>query len=286
MDSDQLKAYYRKLLPLDVIFKCLGINECREVSFGTLSGSYIRFLSFGSVDEFRKKLMSIVPERIDIGAVYKGRPAKHNCPRVASKELVFDIDLTDYPRSCCNEKAVCEQCFALVKAAIKILDYSLHHEFGFHKIGFVFSGRRGVHCWVFDEAAQMLSDAERGEIVKYYDSVISNKEYPEQYVKILRECIMHTESKELDEACMDDAEMFEKMYLRIDRDVTQRRRHLIKMPFSVHPSTLVISVPIDARNVDAIKLDEFPKLKDVLESPEVLDPYIAIAQSWIERNDI
>jgi DNA primase small subunit len=194
--------------------------------------------------------------------------------------------LTDYPRNCCEGKAVCEQCFVLVKAAIRILDYSLRHEFGFCRIGFVFSGRRGVHCWVFDEAARMLSDAERNEVVKYYDSVISSREYPEQYARILRECAMHTESRGPSEACMNDAEMFEKMYLRIDREVTQRRKHLIKMPFSVHPSTLAISVPIDALNVDSMKLSEFPRLKDVLESPEVLEPYIAIAELWIERSDV
>ncbi|ADM11992.1 DNA primase small subunit [Encephalitozoon intestinalis ATCC 50506] len=275
LDERLMKTYYRTLFPLDLIFKCLRIDENREISFGLGSGGYIRFLTFKTAEEFRKKLLGIVPERIDVGAIYKDRPVKHNVPKVAGKELVFDVDLTDYPRECCTEKLVCNKCLVLIKVAVRILDYSLRKEFGFKNVGFVFSGRRGMHCWVFDEAALELNDIERGEIVRYYDTVVKKKVYSKEYEEILREYSFF-----LGDETFKESELFEKMYIRIDKEVTQKSKHLIKMPFSVHPSTEIISVPIDPSSLDSVKLEDFPRLGDVLESPERLQPYLGIAEKW------
>lgn len=275
LDQQLMRTYYRTLFPLDLMFKCLRIDENREVSFGLSSGGYIRFLTFATAEEFRRKLLTIVPERVDVGAIYRDRPAKHATPRVSGKELVFDVDLTDYPRDCCSEKLICSKCFVLIKAAVRILDYSLRSELGFRRIGFVFSGRRGVHCWVFDDAALKLSDVERGEIVRFYNSVVEKRMHPEEYAAILREY-----SSFVGDGGEGDSVLFEKMYLRIDREVTQKSKHLIKMPFSVHPSTETISVPIDPLALDSTRLEDFPKLGDVLESPERLRPYIDIAEKW------
>lgn len=133
MDLEQqqlMKMYYKSLFPLGHIFKWLHITEDREISFGLSSKSYLRFLTFNSIEEFNEKLLSVVPERIDIGAIYKDRPMKHNNPRVVGKELVFDVDLTDYPRTCCSGKCICEGCFILIKVAVRILNYSLREELG------------------------------------------------------------------------------------------------------------------------------------------------------------
>lgn len=276
MEQQLMKTYYKSCFPADLVFRWLRINGNREISFGLCSKGYLRFLTFDTVEEFREKLLSVVPERIDVGAIYRDRPTRYNNARAVGKELVFDIDLTDYSRDCCVEKSVCRRCFTLIKVAVKLLDYSLREEFGFEKIGFVFSGRRGIHCWVTDDMALGLSEIERGEIVRYYNSVMDRKDYPSEYCRILREHCSFVGDGEVGEE-----ELFGRMYLRLDKDVTQRIKHLIKMPFSIHPDTGVVSVPVDPDTIDATELDDFPRLGDILEHPDRLVPYMEVMKAWM-----
>ena len=42
--------------------------------------------------------------------------------------------------------------------AVECLDLALKEDFGFKHVAFIYSGRRGVHCWVSDPAARALSN--------------------------------------------------------------------------------------------------------------------------------
>ncbi|KAF9586321.1 hypothetical protein BGW38_006943 [Lunasporangiospora selenospora] len=137
----------------------------REFSFTLLGDTYIRFQSFKTLDEFKQELTRLRPVKIDLGAIYNIRPRDKNSVRASfftpiSKELVFDIDMTDYDdiRTCCSGGDVCVKCWEFMTVAMKIIHAAL-------------TGRRGIHCWIADERARQLNNEQRKAIVSYLEVV-------------------------------------------------------------------------------------------------------------------
>lgn len=77
--------------------------------------------------------------------------------------------MNDYDdvRTCCQGKTTCVRCWKLLLVAIEIVSECLTQDFGFNTFMYVFSGGRGIHIWVCDERARMMSDSLRKSIVDY-----------------------------------------------------------------------------------------------------------------------
>lgn len=171
-----LPVYYKNFFPTKSFVKWLrygaGFGEYfnrREFAFILADDVHIRYRSYHDELSFFKALTSTNPEKLDIGAVYNHEPInnkRHTDYQAVERELVFDIDLTDYDpiRNCCKDATVCQKCWKFMVLAIKILDFQLDDMFGFKARMWVFSGRRGVHCWVGDKKARMLNNTQRSAI--------------------------------------------------------------------------------------------------------------------------
>ncbi|KAJ1929974.1 p48 polypeptide of DNA primase [Tieghemiomyces parasiticus] len=181
-----LRSFYDKIFPFTTYYDWLNgcqptptkLFQNREFSFTIGNDIYIRYQSFKDADALKAEFLRLCPGKIDIGAVYTTRPRdkKSVLPSAfqpTEKELVFDIDMTDYDeiRTCCQGGDICARCWKFMVVAMKIVHAALVEDFGFRHIMWVYSGRRGVHCWVSDERARRLTNEGRRAVVGYLEVI-------------------------------------------------------------------------------------------------------------------
>lgn len=177
LNQADLELYFQKLFPWMKFYNWLGYGDRgyfqrREFSFTLAGDIYLRFRSFADGKELQDDLVRKKPEKIDIGGVYNVPPKLKDSNSVfhaVEKEVVFDIDISDYDdvRVCCQDKSICNNCWPLMACAAHVLDRLLREDFGYTHLMFVFSGRRGLHCWTCDREARRLNDEERTALINY-----------------------------------------------------------------------------------------------------------------------
>ncbi|KAF2267419.1 prim-pol domain-containing protein [Lojkania enalia] len=183
-DPEIMRTFYQRLFPFRYLFQWLNhslvpANDFahREFAFTLPNDAYLRYQSFATADLLRKQCIQLLPSRFEIGPVYSANPRDRKSLRKASafrpltKELVFDIDMTDYDdiRTCCTGASICHRCWAFITMAIKVVDVALREDFGFKHIMWVYSGRRGAHAWVCDKRARDMDDSKRRAVAGYLE---------------------------------------------------------------------------------------------------------------------
>jgi len=166
------RFYYEHLFPYEDLLQWLAYGRSeylgrREISF-MVNERYLRYHSFKTATDFKTEVLSLNPQKLDIGAVYTYPPIDNQrvktTPFMAiERELVLDIDLSDYDavRYCCQGASVCTKCWRYLSLAMHVLHVLLTEQFGFKHILWVFSGRRGIHAWICDAAARDMTTDER-----------------------------------------------------------------------------------------------------------------------------
>lgn len=191
-NADLLRIYYDRLFPFHQMFRWLSYKNDpksgraserdyflrREFTLVLAGDIFCRYTCFKDAEEYRAQVLARQPVRMEIGAVYTHPPKNHNTVikeayKPLERELVFDIDMDDYDdiRTCCTGAKLCPKCWVFMKCAIKQLNRALREDFGFKHIMFVYSGRRGVHCWVCDKAARKLQNDHRSAVADYLSLV-------------------------------------------------------------------------------------------------------------------
>lgn len=173
-----LREYYRSLneflLPEDLIL--------REFAFQTLSGSFIRHLSFQNVAEFKDFLIKETPRNSYYSIALYSDPAAQ---KIEDKgyifaELFFDIDVDHIPECSTLEyhlipeatlTVVSRECVEIGKQEqLKLLDI-LTYFFGFSasEVRMYFTGHRGFHTIVRprDEDWLRLDSRQRRELINF-----------------------------------------------------------------------------------------------------------------------
>ena len=189
MKNAKLEIYYKKLYPFELIYKWYNYDGMeskdyfyrREFSFQYSEEAVKRYICFPNATEFKKKVCDEVPQKLDIGAVFNTLPKNNLLVKALipkEKEFVVDIDMTDYDsfRFCCKDTNVCNECFNYMKIAVKVLENIFKVDFEFNNMLWVFSGRRGIHCWVSDSDARKLEEKMRVDIISYLTIKDKNKQ--------------------------------------------------------------------------------------------------------------
>ncbi|KAA8590827.1 hypothetical protein FQN60_001770 [Etheostoma spectabile] len=309
---DLLPLYYRRLFPFSQYYRWLNYGgvqknyfQNREFSFTLKDDIYVRYQSFSTQTELEKEMQKMNPYKIDIGAIYSHR-----------KELVFDIDMTDYDdvRSCCSAADICCKCWTLMTIAIHILDRALRaarklsvaaRSAVAEYLSLVKGGDEMLKKVVLTDPIHPFIRESLAVVERYFpryalqeQDILGRKESVNKVLALMPEDILFTKcsrsGKELQQDFQNEkkpenrwklvkeqakrkqgtakkGQYFEKeimlqyCYPRLDVNVSKGVNHLLKSPFSVHPKTGRISVPMDLKELETFDPFAVPTISQICE---------------------
>lgn len=188
--------------PFDLIItfikQCYNINNRITMLPRVLSNGVIKQKRYDDKDtdeKFISLIKKVLPKYIDCGKIITNLKDDTNSSinmTFIKKQLVFDIDASDYDNTndnrlglltafnnnnniikslrvcdCQGTKRVCKDCWYLLSSASLILLYFIKNLFGDEtKILWVYSGNRGIHCWLKDSDLDLFNSHQRESIIE------------------------------------------------------------------------------------------------------------------------
>lgn len=269
------KDYFNRLHPIaaPVLERIATLDGafpfvCREIA-PRWEDTMGRNMTFHTYDEVVQHAMKNGPSTLQFGGILPISPAIGDCAanpytmneatfRTACTanrknvtdvfgEVVLDVDLSDYNRKgvcMCAPSTCCERCWEVfIEPARAIIHYWLITVFEFAGVVDVFSGGRGFHTWIFDPRLYMWTKDQRATFVQCLDKPLLWEEHTTHiYTKILLPAFERT--SEFAGQPTDRESVMERLYLKLDKEVTRNAHHLRKMPLLIHHKTGNVCVPL------------------------------------------
>jgi len=278
--AEAAQIYYSKYFTFKPLLKIIKLKHFNKREFGFTifqkeekTKRFIRNYSFEEPSNLKSFIIEKNAIGVYIGAIYDPPPSPKN-PITKNKwqgrELIFDLDLTDYDdiRECGKGKDhYCPKCWPLITKAAKFIDESLKKDFGFEEIIWVYSGRRGLHAWVLDEEAFLLDEKNREAIAEYLTVTSEHEFFPPKYYERAIKIYANMDQTNLD--LIKRKEFIKKIWKnivkelpRIDKKVTMDIVRLLRVPGSIHDETGKIVTIIE--EIEKFYPDEIPDVWEVI----------------------
>lgn len=260
----RLLRYYRDELPLESVVRFItagGRFQLNQLAIGVrLEPRYeggkevfVRKHIFYDREQLMAYLLKQVPNSLEMGMIYPETPPDiRDGPQllrkyyknstdsfIIRKRLMFDWDIDPHKRAAwgkckCKEKDVCNRCFmAFGMPAAESLKMVLTQWCGFKHVHQVYSGGRGIHTWVCDDAVIDWTPEQRAAFTRRISNILIDEP---MYAAL------HALLKPYFDAGHAHQQMYGIMDLRYDLDmeVSTNIDHLAGIPFFMHRRTGVI----------------------------------------------
>jgi DNA primase small subunit len=223
--SHFLPYYFSRIFPFDTYSNWIPFDR-RVVGLTHPATDMFSRNVVKNFDEFKQIVQKYNPRKLDLGA--RGVNETY-------RELALDVDLPEYAEvntckdeSCANS-FICENCWQqFMVPGIRILHRALTEDLGCEKIMFSFSGKKGIHCIVWDDWCCELGNNARAYLARYLSQGVDKHSSSRKAAQILTSMNLGPQSLP-----------------RLDVPVTSQTRHLMKALFSPHPTSGLIELPID-----------------------------------------
>ncbi|EPB74337.1 DNA primase small subunit [Ancylostoma ceylanicum] len=300
-----LPQYYKRLFPFKPYVKWLSYNQKsadyfakREFAFILEEDVHLRYRSFIDQNEFETDLCKINPHKLDIGAVYSHKPKdnkKHSDFKALERELVFDIDLTDYDnvRKCCSF-LLSWFTIEVSRCAVSVQGEKLDIYGGRSSMAkkslpvhpmVETAYRVAMDCgemdamvleqgWLeLDSALEVLKYCEDPDLQATLRSQFQEVDSADKRWQLLKRRFDDKYREEMTRANQVVPERVNgpsrnflrwfvlwHAYPRLDVNVSTGLNHLLKSPFCIHPKTGNVAVPLDVSKIHDFDVTSCPRV--------------------------